>query len=252
MIIRPYRWLAQYYDQLFSSFRFPIDTAREEVLAPILPRVQTACDLACGTGTTALIFARKGINMYAVDLSPQMCRLTSEKADRARLPVVVFRADMRSFRLPEAVDLITCEYDALNHIPRRADLRIVANAVHRALRPGGHFYFDVNNARGFCRYWSGTIWFEKPGMAVVMRNGHNRHADRAWSEMDWFIRDGRCWRRHHERVEEVCWKSNEIRRVFKQAGFDHLRAWDATPFFTKNLLIDPGCRTIYLAHKVLG
>ena len=248
-MIRPYRWLAQYYDQLFSTFRFPIDAAREEVLAPILSRVQTACDLACGTGTTALIFARKGIKMYAVDLSPQMCRLTSEKADRARLSVHVFRADMRKFRLPEAMDLITCEYDALNHVPRRADLRIVANAVHRALRPGGHFYFDVNNARGFCRYWSGTVWFERPGVAVVMRNGHNRHADRAWSEMEWFIRDGRCWRRHHERVEEVCWNSDEIRRVFEEAGFDHLRAWDAAPFFTKNPLIDPGCRTIYLAHK---
>jgi SAM-dependent methyltransferase len=252
MMIRPYRWLAQYYDQLFSTLRRPIDAAREEVLAPILPCVKTACDLACGTGTTALIFARKGIKTYAVDLSSQMCRLTGQKADRARLSVHVFRADMRNFRLPEAVDLITCEYDALNHVPRRADLRIVANAVHRALRPGGHFYFDVNNSRGFCRYWSGTVWFEKPGVAVVMRNGHNRCTDRAWSEMEWFIREGRCWRRHHERVEEVCWNSDEIRRVFEKAGFDHLRAWDAAPFFTKNPLIDPGCRTIYLAHKAMG
>ena len=110
----------------------------------ILPHVETACDLACGTGTTALILARKGINMYAVDLSPLMCRIAREKAGRARLPVRVLRADMRSFRLPESVDLVTCEYDALNHVPRRADLRMVAKAVERVLRPGGHFFFDVN------------------------------------------------------------------------------------------------------------
>ncbi len=76
-----------YYDKLFSSFRSPIDAARESVLCRILPHVETACDLACGTGTTALTLARKGIRMYAVDLSPLMCRLAREKAARARLRV---------------------------------------------------------------------------------------------------------------------------------------------------------------------
>jgi SAM-dependent methyltransferase len=251
MRIRPYQWLAQHYDELFSSFRFPIDVARDRVLGRVLPRVQTACDLACGTGTTALILARKGIHAYAVDLSPVMCRLTREKADRGRLPVHVFRADMRNFRLPEAVDLITCEYDALNHVPRRADLRLVAKAVQHALRPGGHFYFDVNNSRGFKRYWLGTIWLEKQGVAAVMRNGHNPQANRAWSEIELFIRKGRCWRRQHERVEEVCWSSNEIRRILRETGFDRVRAWDAAPFW-KSPRIDPGCRTIYLARKFRG
>jgi SAM-dependent methyltransferase len=248
-MIRPYRWLAQYYDELFSSFRVPINVARQHILGRILPHVATACDLACGTGTTALILARKGINMYAVDLSPLMCRLAREKADRAGLPVRVLQADMRSFLLPETVDLITCECDALNHIPHRADLGMVAKAVGRALRPDGHFFFDVNNSRGFKRYWSSTVWFEKPGVAVAMRNGHNRQASRAWSDIDWFIPDGNSWRRHHERVEEVCWSSSEIRRTLRAAGFDQVRAWDCTPFFKSNPLIRPGCRTVYLARK---
>jgi SAM-dependent methyltransferase len=251
-MIRPYRWLAQYYDEIFSSFRGPIGAARERVLGRILSHVETACDLACGTGTTALILARKGIKMYAVDLSPLMCRLTREKADRARLPVRVLRADMRSFRLPEAVDLITCEYDAVNHVPHKADLRRVTKAVERALRPGGHFFFDVNNSLGFERYWSGTVWLEKPGVAVVMRNSHNRQADRASSDIEWFIRDGSCWRRHHERVEEVCWSSSEIRRTLLAAGFDQVGAWDSTSFFKNNPLIRPGCRTVYLSHNSRG
>lgn len=247
--VRPYRWLAQYYDQIFSPLRSPIDAARERLLGRILPHVETACDLACGTGTTALTLARKGIRMYAVDLSPLMCRAAREKAAHARLPVHVLRADMRSFQLPEAVDLITCEADALNHIPRKADLRLVAKAVSRALRPGGHFFFDVNNSLGFERYWCTTVWFEKPGVVLVMRNGHNARADRAWSDIDWFIRGGACWRRRHERVEEVCWDSGEIRRSFEASGFDALRAWDAAPFFKRDSLIGPGCRTVYLARK---
>jgi SAM-dependent methyltransferase len=146
---RPYRWLAEYYDKLFT-FHLPwFEAARQRVLGKILPRLESACDLACGTGTTALALAAKGIKMFAVDLSPAMCRIARRKARRARLPLGVLRADMRSFRLPEPVDLVLCEFDALNHVPRKADLARVARAVARALRPGGYFYFDVNNHLAF-------------------------------------------------------------------------------------------------------
>lgn len=248
-IVKPYRWLAQYYDEIFSSYRFPMDAARERLLSRIMPGVGAACDLACGTGTTALNLARTGITMYAVDLSPLMCRLTREKAKRAGLRIRVVQADMRDFRLPEAVDLITCEFDALNHVPRKADLWKVARAAARALRAGGHFFFDVNNALGFERYWTGAVWFEKPDVALVMRNGHSQGADRAWSDVEWFVRQGRLWRRYHERVEEVCWDAGEIRRTFQETGFDQVRFWDAAPFFKNNSLIGRGCRTVYLARK---
>jgi hypothetical protein len=102
------------------------------------------------------------------------------------------------FRLPESVDLIACEYDALNLVPRKPDL--------------------------------------------------SRH-DRAWSEVEWFTREGPRWRRRHEPVSEVCWSSGEIRRTLLAAGFDRLRAWDAAPFFKDNPLVLRGCRTVYLARK---
>lgn len=246
---QPYRWLAQYYDQLFSSSRSPVDAARQHVLGRILPRTKSACDLACGTGTTALALARQGIKMFAVDLSPLMCRLARQKAHRAGLPLRVLCADMRRFRLPEPVDLMMCEYDALNHVPRKADLKMVAKAVAAALRPGGYFFFDVNNRLGFERYWSGTLWTEQPGVVMVMRNGHDPRRDRAWSDIEWFIREGSLWRRRHERVEEVCWSPDEICRTLQEAGFEWLCAWDAAPFFKGNPLVRPGCKTAYLARK---
>jgi SAM-dependent methyltransferase len=249
MSTRPYNWLALHYDRFFERWRSPIDAQRRHVLGRILPRVGSACDLACGTGTTAVALAREGIRVFAVDLSPVMCRLVREKARRARLPVRVIHADMRDFRLPEPVDLITCEYDAINHVPQKTDLRRVARAAARALEPGGYFYFDVNNLLGFKRYWSQVFWSEQPGVAVAMRNGHDAAQGRAWCDIDWFIRDRRLWRRHRERVEEVCWNPGEIRGALCDAGFDRVRAWDAGRFFKDNPLIRPGCRTVYLARK---
>ena len=246
---RPYTLLAEYYDRLFTLGRPWGEAAREGLLGPILPRLESACDLACGTGTTALALAGKGIKMFAVDLSPVMCRLAREKARRAGLALRVLQADMRAFRLPEPVDLVSCEFDALNHVPRKADLALVAKAVARALRPGGHFYFDVNNRLSFEKVWPLTWWIEKPGVAFVMHGGHDLARDRAWSDVEWFIRDGSRWRRRHERVEEVCWTSAEIRRALREAGFGQVRAWDAVPFFKDDPMIRPGYRTFYLARK---
>jgi SAM-dependent methyltransferase len=247
--VRPYHWLAQYYDDFFLPIHSPLDAARERLLHRILPGVKTACDLACGTGTTALGFARRGIRTYALDLSPHMCKLARQKIRRSRLDVPVLQADMRSFKLPERVNLITCEGDALNHIPRKQDLRSVARCVARALQPGGYFFFSINSPIGFRKYWTGTVCLEKPGAVMVMRSSHSAKADKAWSDIDWFIREGRGWRRRRERVEEVSWTRDEIRHVFLMAGFDQLRAWDAAPFFKDNAMMSPGCYNLYLARK---
>jgi SAM-dependent methyltransferase len=246
---RPYKLLAEYYDRFFT-FHLPwFEAARERVLGSFLPRVESACDLACGTGTTALLLAGRGIKMFAVDLSPVMCRLAWQKARRIGLPLRVLRADMRAFRLPEPVDLVLCEFDALNHVPSKADLALVASAVAEALRPGGHFYFDVNNRLALETIWPGAWWIEEPDVAMVMHGGYDHRQDRGWTNIEWFLREGRCWRRCHERVEQVCWTSTEIRGALRRAGFDQIRAWDATPFFEDDPKIRPGCRTFYLARK---
>ncbi len=242
---RPYHWLAQYYDRVFTFHISWFEAAHQRVLGPIMPGVQAACDLCCGTGRTAVNLARQGIRMYGVDLSPGMCRATREKARAAGVKVRVIRADMRTFELPETVDLITCEADALNHVPEKADLALVAKSVARALRPGGYFFFDVNNRLAFDKVWPLTWFIDKGDVAAVMQGGSE--GDRAWSDVEWFIREGSHWRRHHERVEEVCWTASEIREALRGAGFDKIRSWDAAPFLD-NPMTRPGYRTFYLAR----
>jgi SAM-dependent methyltransferase len=245
--VKPYRWLAEYYDRIFAPARGPFVAARRRILRRVMSQVRSACDLACGTGDTAVELAAAGIRVYAVDDSAGMCRATREKTRTCVPKVRVIHSDMRAFSLPEPVDLVTCECDALNHIPRRGDLRAVARSVGRALRPGGHFFFDVNNVAGFESYWRGDLWLEAPGVVAVLRSRHR--GNRAWSDVEWFLRDGAAWRRRSERLEEVCWTAEEIERTFQRAGFDRVEAFDAAPSLN-HADVRPGCRTFYLARRV--
>ena len=92
----------------------------------------------------------------------------------AGIRVLVIRGDMRTFGLPEPVDLVTCAYDALNDVPQKSDLARTARAVARALRPGGYFYFDVNNRKHLQKNWPGTHWSAEPGVVLVMVGRYDR------------------------------------------------------------------------------
>ena len=248
MIDSAYKLLAVYYDRMLGTVRAPMSRIRPVVLGDILRRTSAACDLACGTGTTAVELAQRGIRMYAVDASPQMCRLARQKAREAGVRVKVLHGDMRSFQLPETVDLVTCEFDAVNHVPRKADFDRVARSVARALVPGGWFFFDVNNRVAFEKMWPGTWRHELPGVVMVMHGGYDRRRHKGWTNAEWFIRKGNCWRRTVERVEEVAWTAKEIRQSLRRSGFSTIRSWDQAPFVPE-WPIAPGYRTVYLARK---
>ena len=249
---QPYTLLARYYDQFFTSHVSRFRRARERLLGQILPQVRSACDLACGTGTTALEFARRGIKVFGVDLSPTMCGLTREKARGAGTPLTVIRGDMRTFRLPEKVELVTCEYDAVNHVPFKRDLVRVARAASRALQPGGYFYFDVNNRRHLEENWPRTDYSEESGVVMIMRGSYDRRRAKGCVDLEWFLRQGIRWRRFHEHVEEVWWTAAEVRRALRAAGFGRIQTWDASILSRGQPHLFAGCRTFYLAQKQSG
>ena len=104
-------------------------------------RFRSAADIGCGTG----LFARylklsRGIKVFAVDLSEAMLRIAQRNC--CATDVVLLRQDIRRLRLPQKVDLITANFDTLNHILKEEDLSKTLRAVVENLNPGGHFIFD--------------------------------------------------------------------------------------------------------------
>lgn len=112
-------------------------------LADHCVRVETALDLACGTGVLCRILKEHGIRSRGMDLSEGMIGIARE-AD-PDIPYDV--ADMTTYRPDEAFDLVTCTGDALNHIPQLSDVEKIFENVHACLAVGGYFIFDLLDER---------------------------------------------------------------------------------------------------------
>jgi len=245
----PYTLLGRFYDHLTQGSPEMNRVARRKVLGKILPRVRTACDLGCGTGTTAVDLARLGIKVYAVDASREQCRLARRKVRIAGVPVRVIHADMRVLSLPEPVDLVLSEFNALNHLGRKSDLLPVFRRVAQALCPGGWFYFDVNMWPTYKRFYPETRWDEGPGFCLAAHGGYDRKRGRAWVLSEWFVHENGAWRRYQERIEDAWWSHAEIRSALRQAGFSRIQSWDGTRIRPRSVKPRPGFDRYYVARR---
>ncbi len=127
-------------------------------------------DLACGTGTLAVLQAENGWEVVGLDASRAMLEAARWKQAVAGVYVTFAEADMRCFALPRAVDLVTCFYDSLNYLLSPADLACCFGSVHRALVPGGVFCFDLATQFFLRHYWQGIETYEDDGYSQVMES----------------------------------------------------------------------------------
>ncbi len=134
---------ADYYDHEFKSRTADVQWYTQHYLETEGP----ALELAVGTGRVALRAVRKGAEIYGIDLSPTMLarartrRDALPKSKRSKLHLI--EGDMRTFSLDRKFELITCPFNAFQHLYTREDIEACLRCVREHLAPGGLFLFDV-------------------------------------------------------------------------------------------------------------
>ncbi len=104
-------------------------------------------ELGVGSGRIALKAARKGASVLGLDLSPTMLARAEEqrqKLPKSRRDAVRFlQGDMRSFQLDRRFPLVSCPFNAFQHLYAREDIDSCLNCVRSHMAPGSKFIFDV-------------------------------------------------------------------------------------------------------------
>ncbi len=187
-----------------------LEAAREHCVV-----IRTVIDLACGTGNTAVPWARRGWKVIAVDGSAAMLRQARKKSNAVRW----YRQDLAHLRLTDAADAVTCHGDALNHILDARTLQRVLVNVAAVLRPGGLFLFDVNT-REMLRWLGGREKMFRAGRnTFVATNEFDPKRGIATFHQTWFVAKGRLFEKREVTVRERAYPDAEVRRMLRTARF---------------------------------
>ncbi|MGK2867606.1 MAG: class I SAM-dependent DNA methyltransferase [Mycobacterium sp.] len=110
----------------------PLDLAMLTAFAAMAPANQRVLDIGCGTGATTSILGAHGVDVFGIDLSPNMIAQA-----RALNPDVDFTVgSMTALDLPDRSVGGVCAWYSVIHIPDD-ELPAVFEEFHRVLVPGG-------------------------------------------------------------------------------------------------------------------
>lgn len=135
-----YKGFSYYFDQIMEYIDYHdwLNYTKKYV-----SKDKTILDLACGSGTLAVLLSVYGYNVDGLDLSSEMISLANDKFKAYHILNNLYVKDMSSFVLPNKYDVITCYFDSVNHLPTINDVKNMMNCVYDTLKPNGLFLFDV-------------------------------------------------------------------------------------------------------------
>lgn len=175
-----------------------------EVLQEAGVKPRRALDIACGTGTVAVLLAQEGIKVWGVDASDRMLAVARRKAKSLSLPVTFIRQDMRSLELGQTFDLVTCFYDAINYILCEAELQTVFDKVSQHLDPGGVFVFDANTVHALRDVWGNNSFADvEEDIAYIWNNRYHPETGLAVLTATFFVRKPDLGDDVYERFVEI-------------------------------------------------
>lgn len=221
-----YHALAESYDRLTNDVdykevvEFYFQILQRENLQP-----RTAVDLACGTGSVAVLLAEKGLNVVAVDMSEEMLCVASQKAQELENPPVFVCQKLENLSLPKGVDLAVCALDSIDYITNPEDCAKAMKRIYRALNPGGCFIFDVNTPEKL-RAMDGQVFLdEDDDVYCVWRGAFDDETNICSYGMDLFQRNGNAWYRSFEEHCEYAYSAEQLVGYLKTAGFTHIEIY---------------------------
>ena len=245
-MMNAYNALAYSYDRLTNDVDYEaIVNFYQQLLDTEGIKPRTAVDLACGTGSVALLLAQKGMQVTGMDMSEEMLCVASQKAQNEENAPMFVCQKLQQLHLPRGVDLAVCALDGMDYILDPADCRRAIARVYKALNPGGCFIFDVNTPEKL-RAMDGQIFLdEDEDVYCVWRGEFDEETNICTYWMDLFQRQGKLWQRSYEEHREYAYSAEELVTYLKDAGFTGIEV------FADGMLCDPrpGEQRIYLKAR---
>ena len=202
-------------------------------------------DLACGTGTLAIVLADQGWEMTGLDRSHAMLSCAQQKmanvttsgniillqGDMCQPPTWVYATDSSSptgenrsagstYNIQtDSFDLIVCCYDSLNYILSERDVQSCFQAVAQLLKPGGLFIADTNTQHFLEHDWQPHQILELSGYVQVLQSSFDTTTHGSTMTLTGFVGDDTVG---YQRFDEIhmarTYPTETLHTLFEEAG----------------------------------
>lgn len=250
-----YQAYAPFYD---SSGQIRFAMLMEQYLRELLDRHpapgRRALDLACGTGTLALMLADEGWEVVGLDASAEMLEQARAKAANLDTPgrTTFVQGDMRGFEiqnkqlriekdiagsfsqfslLNSPFDLVTCFYDSLNYMLTDADLAACFQTAARALAPGGLLVADMNTRYFLEHDWGSCEVIEQTDFVQISQSYFDPGSACSTMVLTGFTGDDeRGYHRFDETHVERAYAPDQVAALLEAAGLRVEAVYDCFTF----------------------
>lgn len=206
-------------------------------------------DLACGTGSSTLPFARRGYKIAGVDLSKTMLEKARIKTEHSGLDIQYYHDDLRTLKLQEKYDLALLFQDGLNCLLSPEELAMAMKAINLILNPGSLFIFDLTRPKLRGGNSEETTDFaDLDSITLIWKSSYDRTKD-IWSlgiTVFQQIENG-LYRKFSEVHEEKDYTPGEVNKVLTESGFSLLGLYRS---FTLEELEGSESKITFIAEKI--
>lgn len=228
-----YSSFASVYDELTVNVDYK---KRAEYIADILKEQGIEdgllLDLACGTGSLSVEFARKGYEVIATDASPDMLMEAQSKAFSEDQNIMFLCQKMENTDLYGTVRAIVCALDSINHLPDTDALNKTFSVLKNFIDDGGVMVFDVNTVYKHTDILgNNTFIYDEENVFCVWQNSLKSDGRTVKINLDFFRKSGDVYERYNENFNEIAFTDEEITSAVENGGFRVLARYDDT---TKN------------------
>ena len=204
-------------------------------------------DLACGTGTLSIEFAKRGYDVIGVDCSVGMLSEARRKCAEAGHNILLLCQNAAELDLYGTIDFAVCALDSINHFSGADEVQTAFDKVSLFMNKGGAFVFDVNTVYKHKNILADNSYiYDFDDVFCAWQNTLNDDMSVDIS-LDFFspAQNG-LWERSTEEFTERAYPLEELEKMLVKSGFSVSGIYD-------DLTLDPvgpdSERAVFLARK---
>jgi glycine/sarcosine N-methyltransferase len=166
-----YAELADHYDDM-ARFAERLES-EQKVLSLWQKKLacQTVVDVGCGTGLHAVVLARLGMQVTAIDPSAAMLQRAAENAKANAVSLTLLPITMQKLgrSIKTEQDAVFCLGNTLPHILTIRSLQASLKSVYKTLKPGGALVIQILNYEHVLRQQQRIVQISRSGDSEYIR-----------------------------------------------------------------------------------